>query len=164
MQNDGNNSGGTIRGYVVVEHRFCNGHHDHAVTHAFGELAAAQKHVEGRIEQITRRDSGYAADETWLLNHDDHPTLHAVSPRIFAKAQDHLSRGHDYEGFAYRLGTAIARHTEESEGSRVKYPYTYKVGETEVFCTKSESADATAASARRAVVNRSRGKSSMPRQ
>jgi hypothetical protein len=88
MQNDGNNSGDAmIGGYVVVEHRHCNGWHDHTVTHAFTELAAAETHVEGRIEQIARRDSGYADDDTWLLNHDDRPTLHAVSPRIFAKAQ-----------------------------------------------------------------------------
>ena len=146
MQNGGNNSGDAmIGGYVVVEHRHCNGWHDNTVTHAFAELAAAENYVEGRIdEQITRRDGGYADDDTWLLNHDDRPTLHAVSPRIFAKAQDHLSRGHDYEAFAYRLGTAIARHTQESEWSRVKYPYTYKVGETEVFATKSEAAAAEA--------------------
>src|SRR5205823_5256837 len=70
-----------------------------------------------------------------------------MSPRIFAKAQDHLSRGHDYEAFASRLGTAIARHSEKNEGSRVKYPYTYKVGGTEVFGTKSECVAATAAGA-----------------
>jgi hypothetical protein len=134
----------TIGGYVVVTHLVSNGYHDHIVTHAFGDLRAAEKHVAGRRAKIDREAERYGDTETSLLNHEEYPTLHAVSPKLFEKAQEYLARingprdSRPLPNFGYDLGTAINRHTEKSEWSRVPYPYTYKVGTTEVLAAKSE--------------------------
>jgi hypothetical protein len=138
-----------IGGYVIVTRLVCNGYHDNIVTHAFGDLRGAEKHVAERKTEIDRkRSEQYADDDTNLLNYEDYPTLHAVSPKLFARAQEYLERengprdSRPSDSFGYHFGTAIARHTEESKWLLAKYPYTYMAGETEVFCTKSEYAEA----------------------
>jgi hypothetical protein len=117
-----------IGGYIIVAHRVVCGWSEPQVTHAFKDLGAAEKYVEARKDEIAASyfDEGSATGEF-------HPTLHAVSPTLFERVQERLSRQQNDAGVDH-LAVAITRQVVPS----------YRVGGVEVLCTKGEAGGAVA--------------------
>src|SRR3954447_26006063 len=82
-----------IGGYVIVAHRTISGHYaDDRVTHAFKDLEAAKKEARDRTEKIENTHQDYEGGHI-----EYRPTIHAVSPKLFGKVEEHLSR-EEYPG------------------------------------------------------------------
>lgn len=134
----------TIGGYLIVDHRTCNGWHEHTVSYAFKDLDAAKEHVRARNAEISNR---YFDEESG--DSESSPTIHAVLPALFKMAQDRLShndcvdsRPRDFS--AYQLGEAITRQSRPLWRRAGTFPYSYTVEGAEVFCIKSEAPARTA--------------------
>lgn len=128
----------TIGGYLIVAHETHNGWYAHTLTHAFKDLDAAKEYVRARNEQLRTK---YFDEESG--DSESSPTIHTVSPGLFKEVherREHLSINDYYGVYALKLGEAITRQSSGPLWRRPGGFPSYMVGETEVFCTKSEHA------------------------
>jgi hypothetical protein len=122
----------TVGGYIIVAHRVVCGWNEPQITHAFKDLGAGEKFVEARKDEIAASyfDEGSATGEFY-------PTLHPVSPTLFERVQERLSRHQNEPAAVDHLAVAITRQVVPS----------YRVGGVEVMCTKAEAGGAVASRA-----------------